>query len=132
MFFKRIMLFCIVYILSLSPSFSQHLWGALAFSKSTGIPGGSLDQASQSDAERAAMAACVRKHKGKRNDCRILTPLYNGCAAVYWSPRDKHGGYGTSAGSVKQAEARANSACIDQGGAQCQYRMSFCTTLIFN
>ena len=117
------------------PAFAQdymgRYWGAVAFDKKTGLGGGSWDYNNQEDAEEAALGSCIEKHKDKSNGCRIITAFYNGCVAVYWSPKEKEGGWGYSDYNAQQAEARAETACIDQGGGRCQQQMSFCTTMVF-
>lgn len=94
----------IAFFIGLSPSaaFAQQYWGALAIDKNTGIAGASWDADSRAQAESTALSFCRKKHKGK-NNCKILTSFYNGCAAVYWSPINKRGGFATSDYNAEQA-----------------------------
>lgn len=123
-------LFILMMTLFATPAFAQAYWGALALNLDTGIAGGAWDYASEGDAIEGALDACVRNHKGRRNNCVNIVSFYNGCAALYWSPVNKTYGYGIDSVGTNNALARAYKSCEEKGGKNCEEVKLFCTTRI--
>lgn len=93
---------------------SQEYFGAIAYSKSTGICGVSVDHRTIEEAVEAAVRSC-----GSR-DCESLVSFSNTCGALAVGDNDKHI-FSWSWGAKTRwiAEADARSRCEQEGGGNC-------------
>ncbi|MQR01727.1 DUF4189 domain-containing protein [Glaciimonas soli] len=96
-------------------------WGAIASDEPHGVLGVSIDQLSQSAAERAAMTDC--KQKGGVA-CKIEIPYQNGCVAFTVSDS----GYNAAADStIEKASQRGMSTCKSAGANNCHTYYTACS-----
>lgn len=99
---------------------SGNLYGAIAFSQSTGAHGYSYDYESRRSAERRALREC-RQHGG---GCKVATWFRNACGALAVGNRQ---GWGASWGDTRrQARREARRICRGYTGG-CEIVRTVCT-----
>ena len=96
----------------------DEVYGAIAYSPSTGRFGSSWNSRSPEGAERQAMSMC------NRSDCRVLMPLANNCGALAVA---RNGGYIWATGAtLYDAKLRTSNRCTQKYGG-CKLICSVCS-----
>jgi hypothetical protein len=97
-----------------APQAASGRWAAIAYSLSTDHWGKAWNYPSQASAKGAALQQCYEK----ANDCRSMTSVQNGYAALAVSNdgRVAAGRWGTT---LKEAKLRALAGCNQIGGVRC-------------
>ena len=95
------------------------IYGAIAYGPNSDRFGYSYNFTNRRGAESRARNECGE------NDCVVAAWFYNRCGALATSSRGEWGG----AQDVNQARAKAGALkiCADQGGGDCQIRVSLCS-----
>lgn len=91
-----------------------HPYGSIAISPVRGYEGISWGKSTQSEADRAAMASCL---KAGGQNCKVVFQYHNTCAALAFAKGALH--YTTA---IESTEEKAKSAAT----AQCQRQYGFC------
>jgi hypothetical protein len=97
-----------------APSPKKHLWGAIAYSSTTGAFGYAVDLPTKRSAETEAFRQCS-------GDCDVIKTFRNACGAV--ADADRHFAWDTGA-SREIAEMKARKKC---GGRSCRIVAWACT-----
>ena len=107
---------------------ATELYGAIAYSKSTGSHGYALNYSLQELAENQAIIAC--EDAAESGDCTVLLWFRNACGALARHRRTPvaASNIGTGWGqSRSEAEAKAQRVCRENGGEDCDIVRSECT-----
>jgi serine/threonine-protein kinase len=116
----RLKKYLLVFTLAPSIAVAADLFGAIAYSKTTGAHGWAKDHPSREAAEGAALSACAQNAK----DCQPLFWFKNACAALAVDASANAGwGWGIT---QKLADAEAVKACRKQAKG-CKIRRRVCT-----
>jgi serine/threonine-protein kinase len=119
---KGLVLSCvIIFAFSVIPAQARDYYGAIAYSKSTGAWGTSIDFSDSQSATDEAIRKCGQP------DCRWLTWFKNSCGALAKSNEGKLG-YSYKYTKRAQAERAAIKACRDIGGTNCRTICWACTS----
>jgi hypothetical protein len=109
---------------ALSAEARQDMYGAIAYSQSTGAHGFSNDYSTRSVAQGRALREC--NARSNNNDCRVAIWFKNSCGAIAVS---KNGAYGSAWNSnLQYAKYNAASSCNKYGGSYCQVTRWACTS----
>ncbi|WP_455029442.1 DUF4189 domain-containing protein [Neisseria sp.] len=95
-------------------------FGALAYSTKKAIFAGTINQNSQSEAEREALKSC-RQASGSK-DCKVVAEVRNGCVAAAEGRLGRNGFITTPAASAtaEETEAKALALCKAKGAKDCK------------
>jgi len=98
-----------------------HVYGAIAYSKSTGAFGFSYEFPNSEEANELALSKCSQNAQ----DCYVVISFSNLCASVVAdSRREVYWGHAASRG---EAQRQAMSACRNDGGVDCDVKVWACS-----